>query len=37
MLGIGPVHEREKKNPAEQKGGQREDSVDLVKEGMLLL
>lgn len=37
LLGIGPIHEEEKKDPTGKEGGQREDSVHLVQKGVLLL
>lgn len=37
LLPVGPVHEGEKEDPTEEEGGQREDSVHLVQQRVLLL
>lgn len=37
LLAVGPVHEREEEDPTQEESGQREDSVHLVQQRVLLL
>lgn len=34
---VGPVHEREEEDPTQEESGQREDSIHLVQQRVLLL